>query len=101
MLSARHGPIPPLLPQPVAGAVSGDSLDWKEYDAPTIRERVMSRVTPGSIILFHNAALHTPEALPSILEGLIGEGYDIVPVSKLILTGDCAIDHTGRQHPAA
>ena len=61
-------------------------------------------VGPGSIVLFHNAALHTPEALPGILEYLIQEGYDIVPISQLILQGeygeDYTIDHTGRQCPA-
>lgn len=77
-----------------------DSLDWKDYDAPTITERVTSRVCPGSIILFHNAALHTPEALPAILEYLIGEGYSVVPVSDLLLTGSFTVDHTGRQCPA-
>jgi peptidoglycan/xylan/chitin deacetylase (PgdA/CDA1 family) len=81
-----------------------DSLDWKDYDAATITDRVTSRVGPGSIVLFHNAALHTPEALPAILEYLIGEGYDIVPISQLILPGECGtdytIDHTGRQCPA-
>ena len=77
-----------------------DSLDWKDYDAPTITDRVTSRVAPGSIVLFHNAALHTPEALPSILEYLIGQGYQIVPVSQLILSGTCTIYHTGRHCPA-
>lgn len=56
-------------------------------------------VQPGSIILFHNAALHTPEALPGILEYLLGEGYQVVPVGQLILPGTCGtdytIDHTG------
>ena len=81
-----------------------DSLDWKDYDAPTITDRVTSKVGPGSIVLFHNAALHTPEALPGILEYLLQEGYDIVPISQLILPGeygtDYTIDHTGRQCPA-
>ena len=77
-----------------------DSLDWKDYDAPTITQRVTSKVGPGSIVLFHNAALHTPEALPSILEYLLQEGYDVVPISQLILTGDYTLDHTGRQCPA-
>ena len=94
-----------LLPQPHAPAASGDSLDWKDYDAPTITQRVTSRVAPGSIVLFHNAALHTPEALPSILEYLLQNGYQVVPVSQLILPGqygtDFTIDHTGRQIPAA
>ena len=81
-----------------------DSLDWKDYDAPTITKRVTDRVAPGSIVLFHNAALHTPEALPGILEYLLQNGYEVVPVSQLILPGaygtDFLIDHTGRQYPA-
>ena len=59
-----------------------------------------SKVGPGSIVLFHNAALHTPEALPAILQTLLQEGYTFVPVSQIILTGDYTIDHTGRQCPA-
>ena len=73
-----------------------DSLDWKEYDAPTIYQRVTSSVTPGSIVLFHNAALHTPEALPDIIEYLLAEGYSIVPVSEILLQGDYEMDHTGK-----
>jgi polysaccharide deacetylase family sporulation protein PdaB len=77
-----------------------DSLDWKELPAGEITKRVTSKVAPGSIVLFHNAALHTPEALPAILEHLIQNGYAIVPVSELILSGENTIDHTGRQKPA-
>ena len=82
-----------------------DSLDWKELPADEITRRVTSKVQPGSIILFHNAALHTPEALPGIIEALLKDGYDLVPVSELLLPGtyntDYTIDHTGRQMPAA
>ena len=74
-----------------------DSLDWKELSAQEITTRVTKQVVPGSIILFHNAALHTPEALPGIIEYLQQEGYEILPVSQLILSGDTVIDHTGRQ----
>ena len=81
-----------------------DSLDWKELSAAEITERVTTKVQPGSIVLFHNAALHTPEALPGILEALLQEGYTFVPISELILPGeynaDYTIDHTGRQCPA-
>ena len=73
-----------------------DSLDWKEYDAPTIFDRVTTSVASGSIVLFHNAALHTPEALPDIIEYLLANGYRIVPVSELLLQGDYELDHTGR-----
>ena len=55
---------------------------------------------PGSIVLFHNAALHTPEALPSVLEYMIQEGYTVVPIGQLIYWENYTIDHTGRQFPA-
>ena len=74
-----------------------DSLDWKGIEAGQITRRVLDRVQPGSIVLFHNAAEHTPEALPAILDALQGEGYRIVPISQLLLEGDCFIDSTGRQ----
>lgn len=76
-----------------------DSLDWKELSAQEISERVLKNVKAGSIILFHNAAKHTPEALPGIIEKLISDGYKIVPVSQLLLTGDTMIDNTGMQCP--
>ena len=74
-----------------------DSLDWKGISADEIRSRVLNNVKPGSIVLFHNAAEHTPEALPGILDALLNEGYTIVPVSELLLDGDYTIDHTGKQ----
>ncbi len=77
-----------------------DSLDWKDLSASEITKRVTSKVEAGSIVLFHNAAKHTPEALPSILETLIQDGYTLVPVSQLILPGPYTMDHTGRQCPA-
>ena len=81
-----------------------DSLDWKDPSAADITQRVTSKVQAGSIVLFHNAAKHTPEALPTILETLLQEGYTFVPISQLILPGECntdyTIDHTGRQQAA-
>ena len=76
-----------------------DSLDWKELSATEITNRVTSKVQPGSIVLFHNAALNTPEALPAIIEYLLAEGYEIIPVSEILLQGDFYIDHTGKQCP--
>ena len=77
-----------------------DSLDWKDLSAADITQRVVSKVQPGSIVLFHNAALHTPEALPSVLEHMIREGYTVVPIGQLIYWENYTIDHTGRQFPA-
>ena len=78
---------------------SADSLDWKEKGVAHETERVLGRAKPGSIILFHNDAKYTPEALPGILEGLIQKGFSFVPVSQLILQENYQIDHTGKQGP--
>ena len=40
------------------------------------------------------------EALGDIVSWLLQEGYKIVPVSQLLLQGETAVDHTGRQLPA-
>lgn len=76
---------------------SVDSLDWKGISADDIVKRVVPKVTNGSIVLFHNAGEHTPEALPAILESLISEGYEIVPVSELIYIENYTVDPTGKQ----
>ena len=44
-----------------------DSLDWKGISASDISDRVLKNVKSGSIVLFHNAAENTPEALPGII----------------------------------
>ena len=75
-------------------------MDWKDLSAADITKRVAAKVQPGSIVLFHNAAKNTPEALPGIIEYLLQEGYTFVPISEIILKENYAIDHTGRQCPA-
>ncbi len=77
---------------------SVDSLDWKGIPAAQIQKNVLPKVQSGSIVLFHNAAKHTPEALPAILSSLQQQGYQIVPISQLIYTGDYTIDRAGTQH---
>ena len=77
-----------------------DSLDWKDLSASEITKRVTGKVQSGSICLFHNAALHTPEALPSILEYFRSSGYTVVKISEILLTGEYYMDHTGKQCPA-
>ncbi len=75
-----------------------DSLDWKDNATPeSIVKRVTSKVKNGSIVLFHNDAEHTPEALPTILKTLKDEGYEFVFISDLIMTENYIIDHAGMQ----
>ena len=76
-----------------------DSHDWMDKSADYIVERVTSKVKPGSICLFHNAAKNTPEALPRILETLTAQGYEFVTVSDLILWENYKILHDGKQVP--
>ena len=74
-----------------------DSLDWKGISADEIQKRVLKDMCSGSVVLFHNAAENTPEALPGIIESLLADGYTLVPASQILLTGEYTIDHTGKQ----
>ena len=80
---------------------SVDSLDWKGISAEEITENVVSKVESGSILLFHNDAEHTPEALPNVITVLKNQGYRFVRLTDLVLDGTCFIDSEGKQHPAA
>jgi peptidoglycan-N-acetylglucosamine deacetylase len=76
-----------------------DSLDWKDYGTKSIIDMVVNNkhLGNGSIILMHNGAKFTPEALEAVIKGLQEKGYRIVPVSQLIYDGDFTVDHEGRQ----
>ena len=74
-----------------------DSLDWKDLSSEQIATRIINKVHSGSIILCHNNALHTAEALPLIFTHLQNEGYKFVPISELIYEGDYEIDANGVQ----
>lgn len=79
---------------------SVDSLDWKELTRDQIVGRVLSRVHNGAIMLFHNNGTHTAQALRIIIESLLKDGYEIVPVSELLIKDDYYIDKsTGEQRP--
>ena len=76
-----------------------DSLDWKDYGVDSIIRTVTEHknLQNGSIILMHNGAKHTAEALPKVIEKLQSMGYEIVPISELIYRDDYHLDVTGRQ----
>lgn len=73
-----------------------DSLDWKDPSADEIVSRIKNKLCPGSIILLHNGAKNTPEALPKLIDMIRKEGYRIVPISELIPAGDYHTDHEGK-----
>ena len=76
-----------------------DSLDWKNPTPDQITQTVLKKVKAGSIVLFHNAALNTPAALPGIIEHLQKDGYTLVPISKLIYRDQYMVDTRGMQVP--
>ena len=76
-----------------------DSLDWKDYDAATIIRRVTEHkhLGNGSIILCHNGGKHTAEALDELLTTLKKKGFQLVPISALIMKENYTINTEGRQ----
>lgn len=74
-----------------------DSLDWKDLSADEISKRVLSNVHSGSIVLFHNAAKHTPEALDGIIKALKADGYSFLRASEMLYPAGTPINHEGRQ----
>ncbi|MGN0204498.1 MAG: polysaccharide deacetylase family protein [Coprococcus sp.] len=78
---------------------SVDSLDWKDYGADSIVDTVLNHkaLEDGAIILMHNGAKYTKDALERVITGLQDKGFEIVPISQLIYTGKYHMDHTGKQ----
>lgn len=78
---------------------SVDSLDWKDYGVDSIIKTVTEHknLGNGAIILMHNGAKYTAQALPTVIEKLQANGYEIVPISELIYRDDYHLDATGKQ----
>ena len=78
-----------------------DSLDWKDYGTDSIIDMVTQNehLGNGSIILCHNGAKYTVEALDTLIKTLKEAGYQFVPVSELIYRDNYHMDHEGRQIP--
>lgn len=76
-----------------------DSLDWKDYGTDSIIKTVTQHkaLCNGSIILMHNGAKYTASALESVITGLTAQGYELVPVSELIIRNNFHMDTAGCQ----
>lgn len=74
-----------------------DSLDYRDYTAQEITNRVVSKTVSGSIILMHNGTPNTYTALLDILPSLTNKGFKFVPVSQIIYKENYTIDHAGKQ----
>lgn len=76
---------------------SVDSLDWKGLSAGEISSRVCSSVKNGSIVLFHNNSDNIIKGLKMVLEFLINNNYQVVPVGELVYTSNYTITQQGIQ----
>mgnify|MGYP000030786001 CR=1 FL=1 len=76
-----------------------DSLDWKDYGVDSIIKTVTGHkhLGSGSIILCHNGAKYTAEALDTLIRNLKDQGYTFVPLSELIYKDHYHLNHEGRQ----
>ena len=76
-----------------------DSLDWKNYGVDSIIQTITENphLGNGSIILMHNGAKYTAQALDAIITKLQQAGYELVPLSQLVYRENYHIDHEGRQ----
>lgn len=76
-----------------------DSLDWKNESAEAIIRKLGEEDSyqAGNIILFHNGADYTVEALKTILKIIKQKGLRCVKVSDLIYEKDFYVDGKGRQ----
>lgn len=77
-----------------------DSLDWKDYGVDSILNTVLNHkhLGNGSIILCHNGAKYTAQALDQLIKGLKEKGFTLVTMSELIYEDNYEMDVEGRQH---
>lgn len=61
-----------------------DSLDWMNPGVTQIINRVVNNTVPGAIILMHQAATQTPDALPTIISRLRLQGYSFGTVTQVL-----------------
>lgn len=76
-----------------------DSIDWKNSGKEYLINRFKGNddlLVGGSIILFHNGATYTPEALPDIIEMIHAKGLKCVRVTDLIYHHDFHV-YKGKQ----
>lgn len=80
---------------------SVDSLDWKDYGADSIIQTVCENksLENGAIILCHNGAKYTKDALDTVITTLQDKGYEFVPLSQLIYKDNYHMNTAGKQIP--
>ena len=80
---------------------TADSNDWKNISVKAITDVFKSKAyyKPGNILLFHNGAIYTVEALETILKDIYDSGLKCVRVSDMIYKEDFMLLKNARQTP--
>lgn len=63
---------------------SVDPQDWLYRDASTVYRNVISRASPGSVVVLHDIHPTTAQAVPAIIDELQRQGYVLVTMSELL-----------------
>jgi peptidoglycan/xylan/chitin deacetylase (PgdA/CDA1 family) len=61
-----------------------NEMDFSDDLTQNLVKRVLSKVTNGDIILFHNGSGETIKALPTIIEELRRRGFGFVTISEML-----------------
>lgn len=59
-----------------------DSKDWKRPSAEILKQRILSKVESGEVILLHDIHKSTLKALPGIIDALKAHGYTFVTLTE-------------------
>jgi peptidoglycan/xylan/chitin deacetylase (PgdA/CDA1 family) len=62
-----------------------DTIDWRHPSPSAMRDRIVSRVQPGDIILMHPTA-ETVQALPEMIAGIRAKGLRLTTLNQLLGT---------------
>lgn len=61
-----------------------DSKDWAIKDAPTLTQRVVSKIQDGDVVLMHDMYDSTVDAALAIIDQLTAKGYKFVTATELV-----------------
>jgi glycyl-tRNA synthetase beta chain len=71
----------------IAGRLADARFFYKEDRKRPLAARCAPDVVrPGDVLLFHEGLDWTLEALPAVIEGLLGAGYELVTMADLVAT---------------
>lgn len=60
-----------------------DTLDWQNHSTAGIMANIEANLHPGAVILMHDIHQTTVDALPTVMDYLVSQGYGFVTISEL------------------